>query len=134
MPILFLAEYTAIIFVLVLISLFLKNRRLFFISVLSLSSTWFLTRILEVLNFKFLHLLPKTFPSDHAALGFSLSVIVFSRYRIWGVVLLALAMLMSWARVIAGFHYYIDITGGIALGVIVSLLILAWLKDRTAPS
>jgi undecaprenyl-diphosphatase len=69
----------------------------------------------------------QSFPSDHAtaAFGVALAVIAFLSRR-WGVALLAVALLIGFARVYDGIHYPSDIAGGIlaaVLGVGVVLLI-----------
>src|SRR3954469_20589834 len=66
----------------------------------------------------------QSFPSDHAtaAFGLALATFVFLSRR-WGMVLLALAFLIGFARVYVGVHYPGDIAGSLlaaAVGVIVA--------------
>jgi undecaprenyl-diphosphatase len=61
----------------------------------------------------------QSFPSDHAtaAFGVALAVIAFLSRR-WGVALLAVALLIGFARVYDGIHYPSDIAGGILAAVL----------------
>lgn len=57
-----------------------------------------------------------SFPSDHASASFALAVgIAVYRLRL-GIVLLALASVVAFARVYVGVHYPGDVLGGAALG------------------
>jgi undecaprenyl-diphosphatase len=66
------------------------------------------------------------FPSDHALLCFSLASLVFVFDRKWGLLLGAIAVLVSAARVYAGVHSPIDIVGSFLISVVaVSIVYLA---------
>ena len=68
------------------------------------------------------HLPENSFPSDHAtlmfALAFGLLVAPPLPLRRAGIVLLALALAVSWARVFLGVHYLSDILGGVVLAMV----------------
>lgn len=65
------------------------------------------------------HLPENSFPSDHATLMFALafSLMVAGPQRKAGGGLLALAFVVSWARVFLGAHYPSDIVGGAILAL-----------------
>jgi undecaprenyl-diphosphatase len=56
------------------------------------------------------------FPSDHATASFAIAVAILLRNPRWGRVALALAALLSVARVALGVHYPTDVLAGAALG------------------
>jgi undecaprenyl-diphosphatase len=80
-----------------------------------------------------------SFPSNPAAVGFSVAVAVWLTHRQAGVTLLVLAILWSLARVYCGVHYPLDIVAGAAVGSLAAVLIVrqtsvlgqvyAWLID-----
>ena len=71
-----------------------------------------------------LHAASPSFPSSHAtayaALAFSFLLV--DGYRAVGGILLALAGLVSVARVVVGVHYPLDIVGGAAVGCLAALI------------
>lgn len=77
-----------------------------------------------------------SFPSEHATAAFALAAGV-AMYRLrYGLLLTALAALISFARVYAGIHYPFDVLGGAAIGGGIALALrparpaFEWL-DRT---
>lgn len=58
-----------------------------------------------------------SFPSNFAAVIFSIALPVFIRNRKYGAWLLALAVISSFGRVYVGIHYPLDILGGLGVGV-----------------
>jgi membrane-associated phospholipid phosphatase len=59
-----------------------------------------------------------SYPSDHAALYFALAATIFSVNRKAGYYAVGLAALLDVIRLYLGFHYFSDIVGGAALGVL----------------
>lgn len=67
-----------------------------------------------------------SFPSDHASGMFAMAfALILASLRKTGLVMLALALLVSWARVYLGVHFPFDILGGCLVG-----LFSAWLVRR----
>lgn len=66
------------------------------------------------------HASGKSFPSDHttASMGVALSLLVFTKFKKTGVLLLLGALLIGFARVFVGVHYPLDILGGIVTALI----------------
>ncbi|MCU7647944.1 undecaprenyl-diphosphatase [Pseudomonas piscis] len=67
-----------------------------------------------------------SFPSDHASGMFAMSfALLLASLRKTGLVMLALAVLVGWARIYLGVHFPLDILGGCLVG-----LGSAWLVRR----
>jgi undecaprenyl-diphosphatase len=66
-----------------------------------------------------------SFPSGHATFFFALAMAIMlaTRWRTWGVVFFAGAILMGLARVIAGIHWPYDILGGAIIGIFSTLIV-----------
>lgn len=73
-----------------------------------------------------------SFPSTHAAVAFVLAIFFFSKEKKLGLLTCGGALLISWARVWAGVHYWQDIGGGLILAFFVSVIVHK-LLDRQAP-
>ena len=73
------------------------------------------------------HLPENSFPSDHATLMFALAfgLLINRRLRMAGMMLLALALAVTWARVFLGAHYPSDILGGAVLALLCLCVIRA---------
>ncbi|MGC5699414.1 undecaprenyl-diphosphatase [Pseudomonas sp. NFXW11] len=71
-----------------------------------------------------------SFPSDHASGMFAMAfALLLVNLRKTGLVLLALALLVSWARVYLGVHFPLDILGGCLVGLFSACMVhltLAW--------
>lgn len=79
---------------------------------------------------------PETsFPSDHATLLFAAALSLLSRplWRRQGILLLALALAGSWARVYTGLHFPFDIAGSLVVAA-VSVALLTWLRPQLLPA
>ena len=63
-----------------------------------------------------------SFPSDHATFSFAIATMIWLYNRKLGFILMCLAALIGFARVYVGTHYPMDVVGGAALGMAVSLL------------
>ncbi len=57
-----------------------------------------------------------SFPANLAAVLFAIAVPVLMKNRVYGAVLLAIAILASFGRIYVGIHYPLDILGGAAFG------------------
>ena len=62
------------------------------------------------------------FPSDHATVAFAIATVVFWWRRPLGLILVALALLVAFARVYVGVHWPDQVLAGAALGIIVGSL------------
>jgi undecaprenyl-diphosphatase len=66
-----------------------------------------------------------SFPSDHATASFAIAVALLLRHRKAGLLALALASVVSVARVAVGTHYPGDVLAGAALGTAAALVLWA---------
>jgi undecaprenyl-diphosphatase len=62
-----------------------------------------------------------SFPSDHATAAFAIAVALLLRHRRAGILALAMAVVVSVARVAVGTHYPSDVLGGALLGTAAAL-------------
>jgi undecaprenyl-diphosphatase len=62
-----------------------------------------------------------SFPSNLAAVLFALAVPIFVKNKVYGSVLLVIAILGSFGRVFMGVHYPLDVLGGAAFGALAAL-------------
>jgi len=67
--------------------------------------------------------LDKSFPSDHASIAFALAFAIYFVDRRWGAAFLALAAVISLARVFVGVHYLSDVLAGALVGFICAFFI-----------
>lgn len=73
-----------------------------------------------------------SFPSDHAAFVFAVAVAIFLNNRRAGLVALALALVVSFARVYVGEHYVSDVVAGGVIGALSAGAVQA-LRPRVLP-
>ena len=77
-----------------------------------------------------------SFPSEHTTGAFALATGLGLYRRAWGLLLIALACVMAFARVFVGIHWPADVAGGAAIGIAAAVAlwfarpILEWL-DRS---
>lgn len=135
----FLASYLPILIVFGILFFVFRSssswkKRFFLLLLLALSAVIARGILTEVIRFfyerprpfEFLQISPLfskesfSFPSGHIAFLFALSFIVFFFHRRWGVVFLALSLLVGIARVVAGVHFPSDILGGIIVALLSS--------------
>lgn len=104
-------------------------------------SAWALTKILKILFYtpRPFEALPQVsplfaetgfaFPSAHSTFFMALAVYIFLLNKKIGYVFVFLALLIGFARIIAGVHFPIDILGGFILGVFISYLFAYFSKS-----
>jgi undecaprenyl-diphosphatase len=63
-----------------------------------------------------------SFPSNLAAVLFAIAVPIFIKNKVFGSVLLAIAILGSFGRIYIGIHYPLDILGGAVFGAVGAML------------
>ncbi len=63
-----------------------------------------------------------SFPSDHATAAFAIAIAIFLRHRKAGWIALAMATVVSVARVAVGTHYPADVAAGAAIGALAALV------------
>lgn len=73
-----------------------------------------------------------SFPSDHAIVAFAVAVSILMADRKLGLVAVAIAGAMSFARVYVGVHYVSDVVAGAAIGSVCALGIYQ-MRDRVSP-
>lgn len=61
-----------------------------------------------------------SFPSNHTASAFSISVSIFLHKHKWGIPLIILSLAIGISRILGGVHYPLDILGGIIIGTAVA--------------
>ncbi len=59
-----------------------------------------------------------SFPSNLAAVLFAIAIPIFIKNKVYGSVLLAIAVLSSFGRIFIGIHYPLDVLGGAAIGTL----------------
>lgn len=64
-----------------------------------------------------------SFPSGHTSNAFALATTISYYHRKAAPFLFAWALLIAFSRVFLGFHYFTDLLGGAAVGIVVSLVI-----------
>ena len=64
-----------------------------------------------------------SFPSDHATAAFAIAVALLLRHRKAGLIALAMATVLSVARVAVGTHYPSDVLAGAAIGTLAALVL-----------
>ncbi|KKW00726.1 hypothetical protein A3C34_00325 [Candidatus Amesbacteria bacterium RIFCSPHIGHO2_02_FULL_48_21] len=74
-------------------------------------------------------LLDGSFPSNHALVAFSLAFFVIFRQLRLGLFLFILAVLVAVSRVSIGVHTWADVSGGLLLGLLISLLVHKYFRN-----
>ncbi len=64
----------------------------------------------------------KSFPSDHTAVVFALSTVVFFYNKRLGLIMFLLSFLVGFFRIVVGVHYPLDILGGILSGALSAII------------
>lgn len=69
------------------------------------------------------HSADASFPSDHVATAVAISVMLLAIHRRLGILVLAISLLVGYARVYVGDHYPGDVVGGLVVGGIAAAVI-----------
>lgn len=72
------------------------------------------------------------FPSGHATFFTALALAIYFSHKKAGYLFMFFALLISFARVMAGVHFPVDILGGIILGIFVSFLVQYFYSSQFA--
>ncbi len=134
----FAAKYLVFLIVAFLIGMWFwgaRNQRIAlliaFISVLSallmnglISYIWFHPRpfMMDVGHTYLVHAPDSSFPSDHATVLFTISLVFLFRQgmRMMGVAMLLLTLLIAWARIYVGVHFPLDMLGSLIVALVSS--------------
>lgn len=76
----------------------------------------------DAINLLYYRPTDSSFPSNFAAVLFSIAVVIFLKNKKYGTLLLIIALIGGFARVYVGIHYPLDILGGAATGAIAGCL------------
>ncbi len=74
-----------------------------------------------------------SFPSGHTVTAFSLAVLFtyWSKNKAWGAVFLLYAVIVGYSRMYLSEHFFEDVTAGSVIGMVVTVIWLYWLDNRT---
>lgn len=136
--IIFFADYAIfLLFALLPVLWFKKKREMVLHAVISAFIAWLISKFLKdffavprpyVTN-SFVplagHSSDGSFPSNHTASAFAISVSIFLHKHNWGIPLIILSLAIGISRILGGVHYPLDILGGIIIGTSV-----AWAAHR----
>lgn len=126
--VIFLADYTILfLFSVPVIFWFFHRRKLAYRVTISAILAWLIGKFIKDF-FYFprpipMRLMDGSFPSNHTAAAFAISVYVFLHHRRWGTLLLILSVLIGLARVIEGVHFPVDVFGGAILGSLTAFVV-----------
>lgn len=73
------------------------------------------------------HSTDASFPSDHAAAAFAISIVLLTVHRRAGILALLASALLAYARIYVGLHYPGDVAAGAAIGIAAGVVIVTWL-------
>ncbi|MHB1947881.1 MAG: undecaprenyl-diphosphatase [Gammaproteobacteria bacterium] len=139
----FAAKYLIFLMTLFLIGMWLwgsRNQRIAlliaFISVLSallinqlISHIWFHPRpfMLGIGHTYLAHAPDSSFPSDHATVLFTISLVFLlrPRMRILGITMLLLTLWVAWARIYVGVHFPFDMFGSLIVSIISAGIVIS---------
>jgi membrane-associated phospholipid phosphatase len=73
-----------------------------------------------------------SFPSGHTTSAFSAAVVLayLATKKGWGIPALLMAILIGYSRMYLTEHFFEDVIGGSAIGVIVTVLWVTWLENK----
>ncbi|MDO3625984.1 phosphatase PAP2 family protein [Mucilaginibacter sp. BT774] len=74
-----------------------------------------------------------SFPSGHTVSAFTLAVIFtyWCKNKAWGPLFLFIAVMVGYSRMYLSEHFFEDVTAGSVIGVIVTVIWLYWLDNKT---
>ena len=74
-----------------------------------------------------------SFPSGHTVSAFMLAVIFtyWSKNKAWGPVFLLIAVMVGYSRMYLSEHFFEDVTAGSVIGVILTVIWLYWLDNKS---
>lgn len=74
-----------------------------------------------------------SFPSGHTVTAFSMTVIFtyWSRNKAWGPLFLLVAILVGYSRMYLSEHFFEDVTAGSVIGVILTVVWIYWLDNKS---
>ncbi|MFC1622510.1 phosphatase PAP2 family protein [Patescibacteria group bacterium] len=119
-----------------------KKWQIFWNIILAVSSSYLISQLLSLIKFRirpFLNsaikqlinpLSEKSFPSDHTTVVFATSLAVYFYNKKLGILLLALSLLIGFARIYTGVHYPLDVLGGIILGCLSAFIFYLILNKK----
>ncbi|EHQ28531.1 phosphatase PAP2 family protein [Mucilaginibacter paludis] len=73
-----------------------------------------------------------SFPSGHSVSAFSTAVVLtyITPRKSWGLLFLVLAILVGYSRMYLSEHFFEDVVGGSALGVLITVLWISWIDNK----
>lgn len=73
-----------------------------------------------------------SFPSGHTVTAFSTTVLLtyWCKNKLWGLPLLALAIIVGYSRMYLSEHFFEDVTAGSVIGVITTVFLISWLAGK----
>ena len=126
-PVNFMASFLIWVMFAILFALWVLDKRIkkeqIYHAVLASIMAWLLSELNNKPTFTLTVPHGSAFPSDHSAIAFGLAVSVWSHHKRLGIAFIVAAILVGLGRVLGNVHYFTDILGGAALGVI-SVIIL----------
>jgi undecaprenyl-diphosphatase len=67
---------------------------------------------------------PHSWPSAHAGSSMAAALVLTYTYHWWGILFLAVALLIAYSRVYVGVHYPLDVLAGLVIGVVCALTVI----------
>lgn len=76
------------------------------------------------------HAADNGFPSDHTLLSAACAALIFWSEKRLGAILMLIALLVGWARVLAGVHHWIDIFGSMVIATSVAWCVWRYVMPK----
>lgn len=133
--------YIVVILAILFLLFYRKSWKEFFVVFVSSGSAYLISKILKILihtnrpfvKFSYVQSLffenGFAFPSGHATFFMALAISIFLLHKKMGYMFIFFALLISFARIIVGVHFPIDILGGFILGAGISYLFAYFIKS-----